>query len=90
MQSAYIHFISDHDQRYNICIVWTRQMESDDKTVESQREKNYHTCIDRRLHWSNDRYDSIFSIRQEKWYFRLGIPFDFWAFRCRWYFVFMI
>lgn len=27
-------FISDHDQRYNICIVWTRQMESDDKTVE--------------------------------------------------------
>ena len=24
--------ISDHDQRYNICIVWTRQMESDDKT----------------------------------------------------------
>lgn len=44
--------ISDHDQRYNICIVWTRQMES-------QREKIDHTCIDRRLHWSNDRYDSI-------------------------------
>ena len=21
-------FISDHDQRYNICIIWTRQMES--------------------------------------------------------------
>ena len=42
--------ISDHDQRYNICIVWTRQMESDDKTVESQREKIDHTCTDRRLH----------------------------------------
>lgn len=53
--------ISDHDQRYNICIVWTRQMESDDKTVESQREKIDHTCTDRRLHWSNDRYDSISS-----------------------------
>ena len=40
-------FISDHDQRYNICIVWTRQMESDDKTVEGQREKIDHTCTDR-------------------------------------------
>ena len=54
-------FISDHDQRYNICIVWTRQMESNDKTVENQREKIDHTCIDRRFHWSNDRYDSISS-----------------------------
>ena len=54
-------FISDHDQRYNICIVWTRQMESDDKTVENQREKIDHTCIDRRFHWSNHRYDSISS-----------------------------
>ena len=53
--------ISDHDQRYNICIVWTRQMESDDKTVESQREKIDHTCTDRRLHWGNDWYDCISS-----------------------------
>ena len=41
--------------------VWTRQMESDDKTVEGQREKIDHTCTDRRLHWSTDRYDSISS-----------------------------
>ena len=54
-------FISDHDQRYNICIVWTRQMESNDKTVEGQREKIDHTYTDRRLHWSTDRYDSISS-----------------------------
>ena len=54
-------FISDHDQRYNIGIVGTRQMENDDKTVENQREKIDHTCIDRRFHWSNHRYDSISS-----------------------------
>ena len=54
-------FISDHAQRYNIFSVWTIKIESDDKTVEGQREKIDHTCTDRRLHWSNDRYDSISS-----------------------------
>ena len=60
MQSAYIHLYLIMIN-VNICIVWIRQMESDDKTVESQREKIDHTCTDRRLHWSNDRYDSISS-----------------------------
>ena len=56
MQSAYIHLYL-----IMINVITFRQMESDDKTVEGQREKIDHTCIDRRLHWSNDRYDSISS-----------------------------
>ena len=53
--------ISDHDQRYNICIVWTRQMESDDKTVEGQREKIDRFSTDRRFDRSHDRDDSLSS-----------------------------
>ena len=61
MQSAYIHLYLIMINVITFCIVWTRQMESDDKTVEGQREKIDHTCTDRRLHWSTDRYDSISS-----------------------------
>ena len=66
-------FISDHDQRYNICIVWTRQMESDDKTVESQREKIDHTCM---IGGSIGAMIgmTVFHHKTRKWYFRLGIP----------------
>ena len=54
-------FISDHDQRYNICIVWTRQMESDDKTMAHQREKTDRFSTDRRFDRSHDRDDSLSS-----------------------------
>lgn len=65
--------ISDHDQRYNICIVWTRQMESDDKTVESQREKLIILAL---IGGSIGAMIgmTVFHHKTRKWYFRLGIP----------------
>ena len=60
MQSAYIHL-------YLIMInVITFALYGLDKwrAMTRQwrvREKIDHTCTDRRLHWSNDRYDSISS-----------------------------
>ena len=58
MQSAYIHL-------YLIMInVITFALYGLDKwraMTRQWREKIDHTCIDRRLHWSNDRYDSISS-----------------------------
>ena len=45
----------------NAISIYSLISDHDDKTVEGQREKIDHTCIDRRLHWSNDRYDSISS-----------------------------
>lgn len=66
-------FISDHDQRYNICIVWIRQMESDDKTVESQREKLIILAL---IGGSIGAMIgmTVFHHKTRKWYFRLGIP----------------
>lgn len=66
-------FISDHDQRYNICIVWTRQMESDDKTVEGQREKLIILAL---IGGSIGAMIgmTVFHHKTRKWYFRLGIP----------------
>ena len=61
MQSAYIHLYLIMINVITFALYGLDKWKSDDKTVESQREKIDHTCTDRRLHWSNDRYDSISS-----------------------------
>lgn len=66
-------FISDHDQRYNICIVWTRQMESDDKTVENREKKLIILVL---IGGSIGAIIgmTVFHHKTRKWYFKLGIP----------------
>ena len=62
-------FISDHDQRYNICIVWTRQMESDDKT---EKKLIILALIGGSIGAMIGM--TVFHHKTRKWYFRLGIP----------------
>ncbi len=76
--------ISDHDQRYNICIVWTRQMEAMIRDSGSQRKNWSFTCTDQGGSIGAMISMTVFHHQEpRKWYFRLGIQ----AFRCRWYFV---
>ena len=62
--------ISDHDQRYNICIVWTRQM------TRQWRVREKKLIILALIGGSIGAMIgmTVFHHKTRKWYFRLGIP----------------